>query len=70
MGTKEENNIYNKERVMMDRKEIQEREKTGKKPYEKPKVVSEEVFETLALACCKGVSCERFGFPRGLHGVS
>ena len=44
--------------------------KTGKKVYERPQIVSEEVFETLALACCKSTACERRAFPRGLHGVS
>lgn len=44
--------------------------KAAKKDYEKPKIVSTEVFETLALACCKSNSCRRYGFPRGMHGVS
>jgi len=45
-------------------------ETRGKKVYQRPSIVSEEVFETLALACCKSSICRRYGFPRGLHGVS
>jgi|GEM_PF-6155322 len=41
-----------------------------KKVYEKPQIVSEEVFETLALACCKSNNCKNFGLPRGMHAVS
>jgi len=41
-----------------------------KKVYQRPSIVSEEVFETLALACCKSSICRKYGFPRGLHGVS
>lgn len=41
-----------------------------RKAYERPQIVSEEVFETLALACCKSNACLRYGLPRGLHGVS
>ena len=35
-------------------------ESTNKLPYEPPTVLSEEVFETLALACAKdpGSDCE------------
>jgi hypothetical protein len=43
---------------------------TAKKTYERPGIISEEVFETLALACCKSNACAKYGFPRGLHGVS
>lgn len=42
----------------------------GKKVYQRPRVVSEEAFETLALSCCKSNICRKYGFPRGLHGVS
>ncbi len=45
-------------------------EKVAKKVYEKPRIVSKEVFETLALACCKSNACRKYGFPRGLHGIS
>ncbi len=54
----------------MEKKELQKEGIRMKKVYEKPKVISEEVFETLALACCKGNACKKYGFPRGLHGVS
>lgn len=54
----------------MKKEETKTIKKTEKKVYEKPKVVSEEVFETLALACCKGNSCRTYGFPRALHGIS
>ena len=46
------------------------KETAGKKGYQRPRIVSEEVFETLALACCKSNICRKYGFPRGLHGVS
>jgi len=54
---------------MNDQKD-QCRENSFKKAYDKPKIISEEVFETLALACCKSDACKKYGFPRGLHGVS
>lgn len=54
----------------MNEKKEQCLEKSVKKAYDKPKIVSEEVFETLALACCKSNACRKYGFPRGLHGVS
>ncbi len=54
----------------MEKKKIEKKIVKTKKLYEKPKVVSEEVFETLALSCCKGDACIKYAFPRGLHGVS
>lgn len=54
----------------MEEKKIPGPNNTAKKVYERPRIVSEEVFETLALACCKSNACLRYGFPRGLHGVS
>ena len=36
---------------MSEKNEQAETTKTTKKPYEKPAVISEEVFETLALSC-------------------
>jgi hypothetical protein len=54
----------------MEGKKTLSEKKPAKKTYEQPKIVSEEVFETLALACCKSNACLRYGFPRGLHGVS
>jgi len=54
----------------MNKKKNQCNENSLKRAYDKPKIVSEEVFETLALACCKSAVCQKYGFPRGLHGVS
>jgi hypothetical protein len=46
---------------MNDPKDIQvpaASEKKARMPYERPAVISEEVFETLALACASGrLSC-------------
>jgi hypothetical protein len=36
-----------------DDKKIDERARTGKKPYQKPEFRFERVFETMALACGK-----------------
>ncbi len=54
----------------MEGKKTPSEKTTVKKTYEQPRIISEEVFETLALACCKSNACLRYGFPRGLHGVS
>ena len=54
----------------MEENKIPHQQETTKKVYERPQIVSDEVFETLALACCKSNSCRQYGFPRGLHGVS
>ena len=55
---------------MIEKNKIKKPEKVLKKDYKKPDIISEEVFETLALACCKADVCRKYGFPRGLHGVS
>ncbi|HVK73791.1 MAG TPA: hypothetical protein VM734_10735 [Kofleriaceae bacterium] len=39
-----------------------ERPERPRKPYERPQVVSDEVFETLALSCAKA---NRFVCPGG-----
>lgn len=54
----------------MEERKVSHQNEPTKKAYEKPMIISEEVFETLALACCKSNACLRYGFPRGLHGVS
>ena len=54
----------------MEGKKTPSEKTTAKKSYEQPRIISEEVFETLALACCKSNACLKYGFPRGLHGVS
>ena len=54
----------------MNEKKDQCKENYFKKAYNAPQIISEEVFETLALACCKSDACKKYGFPRGLHGVS
>lgn len=54
----------------MKESKVKNQKESAKKVYEKPGIISEEVFETLALACCKSNVCLKYGFPRGLHGVS
>ena len=54
----------------MEETKVPNQNEPAKKVYEKPMIISEEVFETLALACCKSDACRKYGFPRGLHGVS
>lgn len=34
-----------------------------KQPYDQPAVTTEEVFETLALVCCKTETCVPVGEP-------
>jgi hypothetical protein len=43
-------------------KEDKNSEDKGRKPYEKPMIVSEKVFETLALSCGSG-GFECIGVP-------
>ncbi|MEW5803152.1 MAG: hypothetical protein AB1847_13725 [bacterium] len=54
----------------MERKKILIEKAPAPKSYEPPRIISEEVFETLALACCKSNTCLRYSLPKGLHGVS
>jgi hypothetical protein len=54
----------------MEKTKVVHQDEPTRKVYEKPMIISEEVFETLALACCKSNACVKYGFPRGLHGVS
>ena len=40
-------------------------DQTRKRPYEPPRILSEEIFETTALACAKkpgqGIKCQQGG---------
>jgi hypothetical protein len=46
---------------MEDKKNDQEEtNKPERLPYEPPRVISEEAFETLALSCASAAGCEFF----------
>jgi len=66
----QETSLITKGRCSMEETKVPNQNEPAKKVYEKPMIISEEVFETLALACCKSDACRKYGFPRGLHGVS
>ncbi len=50
----------------MDRTDNQDKneEPQTRRPYTKPGVVSEQVFETMALSCASGPECQFPGVPK------
>ena len=50
----------------MDRTKNQDQDEVRqeRRPYIKPGVVSEEVFETMALSCASGPECQFPGTPK------